>query len=109
MITWRLIRQIKQRHGSFPFRITKTEKAAPNTGTLIATSDLLRVVVRENTRRDHVEDSALAQVYAVLRSEKLPVLLYQHYLVKSEDVLSVAQQLADYVGADLEVTLKPAA
>ena len=38
LITWRLIRRIRQHHSSFPFRITKSKKVGPNTGCLLYTS-----------------------------------------------------------------------
>lgn len=104
------VKAVKRHHSQFPLKITSSVQASCDKGTLLHTSDLQRIVVKENSGRDHVDDSRMVQLYAVLRDEQqFPLLLFQRYSSGKAEVLAVADRLAALIGAQVIVRLESAA
>lgn len=66
----------------------------------ISTTDVLSIIVRENSNRNHVEDDQLAQVYLELANHTF-VLIYQCYYRRRVDAIEVAKKLQSYISGSI--------
>lgn len=67
---------------------------------VISFADVAAVVVKENVKRDEVEDDALAQVYLEVVADDFALLIHQEHLHKSDQVIELGQRVAQHIGAE---------
>jgi len=92
-------KKIRQRYSHLPIVLSQQPTGSDGENE-IPFSNVKWLLVRENTGRQH-DDTALAQLYAVLDGAESHLLLHQHYLVRQQVVLEMGAKVA----SELDVRL----
>ena len=93
-------KRIRQRYSHLPI-VFFDQPTGSEGGNRIPYSNIKRLLVRENFGRQS-DDTALAQLYAVLKNTDSHLLLHQHYLARKKIVLEMGAKVSSKLDVPLD-------
>ena len=92
-------KRIRERYSHLPIVLSK-HPLGDLANTAIRFENVKELVVRENTGRES-DDTALVQLYAILKGVDSPLLLHQHYLFRKQVILETGAEIASKLKTQL--------